>query len=496
MLIQNALAALPGEDDFRRVDILAEAGKIVSVLPAGQGGGRDASPDGTTSPDRDSPRAEELDATGLLAFPGAIDPHVHFDEPGFTHREDFLHGSAEAARGGVTTVIDMPCTSLPPVTSLAALENKLDIVSKSALIDFAFFGGFHGAMEPEAMERTASELAPLVLGFKCYTISGMESFRALDYGRIGKALELCSALGRPLLLHAEDPEVIGRAQADLDRARGDRPPRWVDYYASRPMEAEIEACKRAAGAPPELATWLHVVHVGTAEAARLLKAAGASLETCAHYLAFDEADFERLGPALKTAPPVKEASQKSLLWRLLAEGAIDFLSSDHAGAPDYEKFTGNPLTAYGGIPGTGTLFPYLLSEGLFAKRLGLGRFVEATSLAAARRYGLDKAKGAIAPGRDADLVLVDPEATTLLDAESMFSKSRISPFSGMRLAGSVAGTFVRGACAFARPRLLPGASRSLRRAYEASTFSEGSANQGGRILAAPGSGKFLNWGYR
>jgi len=106
MLISGVLAALPGEEDFRKVDILVSGGKIAGIAQSGS-----------------LEDAETFDAHGLLMFPGAIDPHVHFDEPGFTHREDFLHGTSEAARGGVTTVIDMPCTSLPPVTSLAALKH-------------------------------------------------------------------------------------------------------------------------------------------------------------------------------------------------------------------------------------------------------------------------------------------------------------------------------------------------------------------------------------
>lgn len=478
MLMRNVLAALPGEADFKKAEILIRGGKIRAVRAADSG---EAGPP-LSSED------EVLDASGLLAFPGAIDPHVHFDEPGFTHREDFLHGSSEAARGGVTTVIDMPCTSLPPITDAAAIEHKLAVVADKAVVDYAFFGGFNGALPVDEFERTVRELTPRVVGFKCYTVSGMDSFRAVSPEQFRKAIGLCADAGRPLLLHAEDPEVLARAAAALEAARGGGPPRWRDYYASRPMEAELEACRAAAARAGENTPWLHVVHVGTAEAARLVSASGASCETCAHYLAFDEEDFERLGPALKTAPPVKEPSQKASLWRLLAEGAIAFLSSDHAGAPDYEKFTGNPLTAYGGIPGTGTLFPYLLSEGLFARRLDLVRFLEASSGAAARRYGLSAAKGSLAPGFDADLVLVDPEATSLLDPAAMLSKSRITPFAGMRLAGRIAGTFVRGSLVYGTSRLLAKtAPREIRAA---------APPLGGGILVEPGQGRFLTWGYR
>ncbi len=469
MLIAGALAALPGEEDFRRVDMLVAGEKIVRIAEAGslaaaRGAGE-----------------EILNAEGLMLFPGAIDPHVHFDEPGFTHREDFLHGSSEAARGGVTTVIDMPCTSLPPVTRLEALKNKLSVVAGKAVVDYAFYGGVNGLDAPEAIEAAIAELAPEVVGFKCYTVSGMETFAAVSPEQFALAYKACAAAGRPLLLHAEDPAQIRAAQAALDEARGAAALSWKDYYASRPMAAEVEACAgalRLAGADPR---WLHIVHVGAAAAAALLAGSGATCETCAHYLAFDEEDFERLGAALKTAPPVKNPAQKALLWRQLAAGTIGFVASDHAGAPGYEKFTGDPLTAYGGIPGTGTLFPYLLSEGLFAKRLSLKRFLEASAGAAAARYGLSGGKGSLEPGKDADFVLVDPEATTTVEPSAMFSKNAITPFAGMRLAGRIAGTFVRGSRAYATPRL---AARG------------GVPAQRGRILAAPGSGKHITWGYR
>ena len=479
MLIRNVLAALPGEKHFRKVDLVVREGRIASISES-------CGP--TKGPASGAAEGCILDATGLMAFPGAIDPHVHFDEPGFTHREDFAHGTAEAARGGVTTVIDMPCTSLPPVTDAAALEYKLSIVRRKALVDFAFFGGFNGALDESGMERSATELAARVVGFKCYTISGMDSFRAVSPGQLASAIRLCSQVGRPLLLHAEDPGIIAEAQARLVAIRGSAPPAWKDYYGSRPMEAERAACASAIAAAGPHAGFLHIVHVGTAEAARLVAASGATCETCAHYLAFDESDFDRLGPALKTAPPVKDASQKALLWKLLADGTISFLASDHAGAPGYEKFTGDPLTAYGGIPGTGTLFPYLLSEGFFAGRIDLVRLLEASSGAAARRYGLSAAKGALIPGFDADIVLVDPEATTLIDPGLMLSMSRITPFAGMRLAGRIAGTFVRGKPVFASSRLL------AKQAPD--DIAKAAPDPDGKILAEPGSGRFLTWGYR
>jgi len=213
------------------------------------------------------------------------------------------------------------------------------------------------------------------------------------------------------------------------------------------------------------------------EAAELLHAGGASCETCAHYLAFTDADFPRLGASLKTAPVVKGAAEREGLWRLLASGAVDFVASDHAPAPEEEKNTGNPWTAYGGIPGTGTMLPYLLSEGLLSGRLSLPRFLDATGGAASRRYGLSARKGSIAVGKDADLVLVDPSATTRIEGGKLLSKGKITPFEGMRLTGRILVTYVRGAPVY----------RAARGADEA---------EAGDVVAQPGSGKFLTWGYR
>ena len=461
MIIRDGLIALPGESDYRRASIRVKGERIAEI---GEGLRREAG-------------EETIDASGLLVFPGAIDPHVHFDEPGFTSREDFLHGSSEAARGGVTTVIDMPCTSLPPVIDLPALENKLIHISKSALVDFALYGGVSGhavaasLRQSDGSDGTMAQLAAKVVGFKCYFISGMESFTRVTHDDFARIVAEGRRLGRPILLHAEDLDYVTAATARVKAARGNARPEWSDYCESRPEAAELVAVASALALARGNEAGVHIVHVGTAAAAELAHAAGASCETCAHYLEFSSEDFgpegRALGAALKTAPAVKGRAERDKLWKLLAEGKIDFLASDHAPCTREEKETGNVWTAYGGIPGVGTSFPYLYSEGLERKRLGLPRFLEATSGAAARRYGLSARKGSIEIGKDADFALVDPRASTKIEGARLFSKGKITPFEGMVFSGKVAGTYVRGRLVY----------------------------NGTEIVAEGGYGAFLSWGY-
>jgi allantoinase len=422
MLIQNGQVALSGEDGFEALDIRIEGGQIVEL-------GTHLSGDTSV-----------LDAEGKLILPGGIDPHVHFDTPGYTHREEFYFGSCAAASGGITTVIDMPCTSIPPVTCAANLRLKMAAIEHRSVIDFGLYGGVSAQSLAEGGERFLRELAPDVLGFKAYFVSGMPSFERLNHFQFARVLAAAAELGLLVLLHAEDYDYVQAATA-VAQQEGSEP---RHYYDSRPETAEVLAVLAAVELARETGADLHIVHVGTAAAAEVLGRSGATCETAPHYLAFTLDDFYRIGAPLKIAPPVKHAPNRDRLWELLADGTIDFVASDHAPCPPEEKQTGSVWTDYGGIPGTGTLLPYLYSEGYAKGRLSLSRLLAVTAENAARRYGLDDRKGSIALGKDADLVLIDPRACfTVRGAESR-SKGKITPFEGRTFAGRVQQTVVRG----------------------------------------------------
>ncbi|NQV18607.1 MAG: dihydroorotase [Armatimonadetes bacterium] len=422
MIIKNGLVALPGKDDFSKLDIKIENGKIIKIA------------------ENIADKNEVIDASGLFVFPGGIDPHVHFNDPGYTFNEDFYHGSCAAASGGITTVIDMPCTSIPPITNKQNLEKKLAVVQKKSIMDFGLFGGISAQSFTKGFPENVYEISKYVLGYKTYFISGMETFGRLEKYQFKQVLQKVKDLDLPVLVHAEDYDYIESATEFYKKQDSS----MKNYYLSRPETAEILAVKTATEVARETGCELHIVHVSCAEAAKFLVENKISFETAPHYLEFDILDFERIGSALKTTPPVKSPENKVKLWQLLAEGKINFVASDHAPSPKKKKNTGSIWTDYSGIPGTGTLIPYLFSEGFLKGRLSLQRFLDVTSKNTAKKYRVSHKKGSIEIGKDADFVLIDPNKNWIVEGEKFLSKGKITPFESYKFKGKIIKTILRG----------------------------------------------------
>ena len=423
------MVAFPGEKEFLVRDIRIEQGRIAEI-----GTGLAGSPD-----------ASEIDASHHWVLPGGTDPHVHFYDPGYTAKEDFFHGTAFAAQGGITTIIDMPCTSDPPVSDAFNLEAKLSVVAPKACVDFGFFGGASRQCydAPGYPERLA-ELADKVMGIKSYAVSGMDDlWGALDPWRFLGLLELCAQHQLPALLHAEDRAFVDAASA-AKRAAGLNAPR--DWYEARPEMAEVLSVLSALRLAQEAGASLHVVHVGTAEAAALIRDSKttATGETCPQYLAFDTGDFEEQGATLKIAPPIKGPENPPQMWDILAQGGLSFVASDHAPGTEKEKAGSDIWCNSAGISGTGTILPYVFSEGFHAGRLTLPRFLEVMCENAPKRYGFFDRKGSIEVGKDADLVLVNSQEDWTVHASEFLSKGKLSPFEGRTFRGRIALTMVRG----------------------------------------------------
>jgi allantoinase len=392
---------------------------------------------------------ETVDLGGALVLPGVIDGHVHFDDPGFTHRETFETGTRAAAAGGVTCIVDMPCTSLPPVTTRENLQAKLAVIEPKARVDYVLWGGVSdNALEDPDWRRNLEDIAFDGVGsIKVYMLSGMDTFRDLGRSQLREVLRETARLRIPVGVHAEDRDLVRAITARLQANGRDGP---LSYAASRPPEAEISAVRTMCELSAETGARVHIVHLATGRALDVVtefreSGAPVSAETCPQYLAFTAEDLESQGALLKTAPVLKTAADRDRLWEGLATGELSYVATDHAAGqwPD-EKQTGSIWTDYGGVPLVELSLPYLYSEGARTGRITLERLTEITASAPARFFGIERRKGQIAPGLDADLAVLDDQETWIVRAEHLHNLNRYSPFEGRSLTGRVRATYVRG----------------------------------------------------
>jgi len=395
--------------------------------------------------------AQIVDGNFLLAMPGAIDPHVHFNTPGFEENDDFEHGSTAAAFGGVTTVIDMPCTSIPPVTSVKNLNEKLDALNGRSLVDYALWGGISGNnFENEIdIQKQVNELSEAgVAAFKTYLISGMSAFKDLTLEQMNLAMQYVSKTGKPLGVHAEDKFLVTSRQSEFQDMGINT---WEAYCSTRDSKAEEKAIADLISIASSHNIRVHVVHLSSrAGLEQIIKAKTAGLaftsETCPHYLYFTQTNFndEEIRNFLKTAPPVKFEYDREALWEGLQNGDLSFVTTDHAGCYIEDgKISDNFWKVYGGIPGVEHRVPFLFSEGFLKGKLTLEQTIKLLSTNAADYFDL-RSKGSLEIGKDADIALINLWEGENILAGNMHSKGQFTPFDGMFFNSKVERTYVRG----------------------------------------------------
>ncbi len=404
-------------------------------------------------PKQDPTDTETYDGKFLLLMPGAIDSHVHFNTPGFENRGDFEHGSLAAACGGVTTVIDMPCTSLPPVTSIENLKTKIKAIEQRSWVDYAFWGGVSGndfeSFDESLMAQKIHELKKQgVVGFKAYMVSGMSSFTDLSFDDILKVAAIIRSNRSLLAVHAEDKFLVVQRQIILQNKGLNN---WQAYSKARDDIAEAKAVTRMIEIARRAECKIHIVHLSSKLALEQIAKAqnegvAITAETCPHYLYFTENDFqnEAIANCLKTAPPVKKAADREALWQGLMDGTISFVTTDHAGCdPVKEKSSWNFWEVYGGIPGVEHRVPFLFSEGFKKGRLTLSGTIDLLSTNVAKFFNL-RSKGSLEIGNDADLALINLWEGQVVRSENMHSKGKYTPFEGVTFEAVVDSTFLRG----------------------------------------------------
>jgi allantoinase len=402
--------------------------------------------------------AAELDASipvedlGTLALlPGLIDVHTHINEPGRTEWEGFATATRAAAAGGFTTVIDMPLNSLPETTNPAALEIKREAARGKCMIDFALWGG--------CVDGNQSQLEPLaragVAGFKSFLIyPGCEGFTEIDRTNLIAALPHIARTGLPLLVHAELAPAIDAAAAHLNAIGAD----WrsyATYMAYRPDQAELDAiamlldlCRTAV--QEDRPFHLHIVHLSTALALPMLRAAKAeglplTVETCPHFLHIAAEDIPDGATLFKSAPPIRTRANRELLWAALADGTLDLIATDHSPCPPEMKKleVGRFDQAWGGIASLSTAISVIWTEA-HARGHSLSDLARWTSANPAKLAGLSAQIGSIEPGKHANLVAFDAEATRTITPDILHYRHKISPYMGETLRGIVRTTWLRG----------------------------------------------------
>jgi len=381
--------------------------------------------------------AREIDLGDLALLPGLVDTHVHVNEPGRTEWEGFATATRAAAAGGVTTICDMPLNSVPPTTSVAALEEKRAAAAGKCWVDVAFWGG--------AVPGNEAALIPLheagVVGFKCFLLdSGAPEFPPLDTAGLRTALGTLAGVDALLIAHAEAAAEIKPLAATRD---------FGTFVDSRPKVAERRAIEKVISAAAATGARAHIVHLSAADCVAMIsgaKAAGIRLtvETCPHYLYFAAEQVPDGATEFKSCPPIRDSINREALWRGLEGGVIDCVVSDHSPCAPELKLAGSGdfAAAWGGIA---SLQLGLSAVWTVARRRGrtLDDVARWMASAPAELAGLP-AKGRLEVGADADMTAFDPDETYEVDPARLYHRHPVTPYAGRTLTGRVRQTWLRG----------------------------------------------------
>ena len=439
----RGLAVLP--DGARRAEVVVEDGLVLAVRDSHR-------PSGTDWP---GDRVVEL-ADDEVLIPGLVDTHVHVNEPGRTEWEGFASATRAAAAGGITTIVDMPLNSVPPTVDPDALELKRAATEGQRFVDVGFWAG--------AVPSNLGSLKALwdmgVYGFKCFTLhSGVDEFPPLDVAQLDAAMAEIAGFGGLLIVHAEDAVTI-------DEAPGCAGSSYADFVRSRPPDAESTAIATVLGLAARHGTRVHLLHLSDAGSVEQIAAARAdgvhvTVETCPHYLTLAAEDISDGDTAYKCCPPIRDRANQDRLWAALRDGVVDAVVSDHSpSTPELKRLdTGDFGEAWGGIASLQLGLPVVWTAAA-ARGFGIEDVVHWMCRGPATLARVEGRAG-IAVGRDADLVVLAPDETFVVDPARLHHKHPVTPYAGRALRGVVRQTWLHGRLVAERGEVLPGPTGRL-----------------------------------
>jgi dihydroorotase len=363
--------------------------------------------------------SETIAAAGKRLLPGMIDAHVHFREPGFSHKETWTTGSKSAVAGGVTTVFDQPNTDPPTVTG-GAVGEKARLAADS-LVEFGINGGVTPDWDPDSL--LSAPVAALGEVFLADSTGDM----GIETDLFRTAVERAEEAGVTVTVHAEDADLFeesARAEAGDARGRNADADAWSAY---RTAAAEAEAVERACAVASEVGARVHIAHTSTPEGIDAASEAGMTCEVTPHHLFLSRADLGDLGTFGRMNPPLRSEERREAVAKRVRDGRVDLIATDHAPHTRAEK-EAPILEAPSGVPGVETALPLLLNE-VREGRLGYERVRDLTAANPAAVFDLPR-KGRVEAAADADLVLFDPDGTREIRGRELHAKCGWTPFEG------------------------------------------------------------------
>ncbi len=414
-------------------NIAVKEGKIAAVLLAGE-----------------EPEAKKvIDAKENYVFPGAIDTHAHLNDPGYEWREDYEHGTAAAAVGGYTTIIDMPLQNEPAMTNATIFDKKFEKVSPNAYVDYCFWGG----LIPDNFQDLKGMDEKGCVAFKSFIGPVSPDYSSLNYGQVYEAMQIIHEFDGRAGFHCEDFAAIKWQELRMKKeGRLD----WKGFLESRPVVAEMVATVDVIELAKATGCKAHICHVSSPDVAQKIKEAqqegyDITAETCSHYLSMTDEDVIKNGPLFKCAPPLRSQKEVDRLWTYVEDGTFSGIASDHSPCSYDEKFKeilGNkietPFDVWGGISGIQSGFQVSFHEGCVKRGISPSVLANAMAKKPAEAFGIYGKKGDIRTGFDADFIIVDADKEWEITEDSLLYVNKISAFVGMKGKGLPVCTIVRG----------------------------------------------------